>query len=64
MVSLSEALDRDDPRQEEDVSAKSCEARWSQWVDATLAQSLLVGVYEADFVRARRFTRNKALFRF
>src|ERR1019366_8608519 len=43
---------------------KSRKVRWSQWVDATLAQSLLVGVYEADFVRARRFKRNKALFRF
>jgi hypothetical protein len=26
-------------------------SRWSQWVDATLAQDLLVGVYKADFVR-------------
>ena len=40
------------------------EAVWSQWVDATLAQSFLVRVYEADFVRRRQFRHNKALFRF
>src|SRR5580700_2851279 len=27
---------------------------WSQWVDATLAQSLLGGVYKADFVCGRQ----------
>jgi hypothetical protein len=38
--------------------------RWIQWVDATLAQNLLLRVYEADFVRRHWFKRNKALFRF
>jgi hypothetical protein len=46
------------------TAAKSREARRSQWVDATLAQSLRVGVYEADFARGREFKQNKALFRF
>jgi hypothetical protein len=39
--------------------AKSREVGRSQWVDATLAQSLLVGVKEADFVRGRQFKQNK-----
>jgi NAD(P)-dependent dehydrogenase (short-subunit alcohol dehydrogenase family) len=30
-------------------------SRWSQWVVATLARSLLLRVYEADFVRGRQF---------
>jgi hypothetical protein len=33
---------------------------WSQWVDATLGQSLLAGVYEPDFVRLRQFKQNKS----
>jgi len=36
-----------------DNAVKSWLARWSQWVDATLARSLLLGVYEANFVRER-----------
>ena len=33
-------------------------------VVATLAPSLLLGVYEADIVRGRQFKQIKALFRF
>jgi hypothetical protein len=40
--------------------AKSCETGRSQGVDATLAQSLLVAVYEADFVRRRQIKQNKS----
>src|SRR5580700_3341178 len=39
---------------------KSWEVRRSQWVVATLAQSPLVGVSEADFVRGRQFKQNKS----
>jgi hypothetical protein len=36
----------------------------SQLVVATLARSLLIGVYEGDFVHGRWFKRNPALFKF
>jgi hypothetical protein len=35
------------------------EAGRSQWVDATLVQSLLLRAYEADFARGRQFKQNK-----
>jgi hypothetical protein len=41
-------------------TANSSEVLWSQWVDATLAQWLLVRVKEADFVRGRQFKQNKS----
>ncbi|HXP79090.1 MAG TPA: hypothetical protein VN976_04240 [Verrucomicrobiae bacterium] len=41
------------------IRAKSREVRWSQWVDATLAQGLFVGVQEADFARGRQLKQNK-----
>jgi hypothetical protein len=47
-----------------DHAANSRQVGRSQWVDATLAQSPLIRVYEADFVRGRQFKQNKALFRF
>ena len=37
---------------------------WSQWVVATLARSLLLGVCEADFVRGRQFKQIKALIEY
>jgi hypothetical protein len=40
--------------------AESREVGRSQGVDATLAQSLLVAVYEADFVRRRQIKQNKS----
>jgi hypothetical protein len=49
----------------EDTSlAKSREVGRSQWVDATLAEGLLLRVNEADFVGGRQFKQIKALFRF
>jgi len=54
-----------DPGIDHDVlAAKSRETGWSQWVDATLARTLFMGVSTAKFVRKRGFKQSTALFRF